>query len=212
MSVPAADRFAVVESRTQFRGWVINVRTDLVRMPDGAVAQRVVVEHPGAVGIVAIDDDGQVVLVRQYRHPVGQLLLELPAGLLDVDDESALASAQRELYEEAHLTADDWSVLVDIHTSPGMTDESIRVFLARGLRDVPEADRYVSEHEELTMTVERFPLDVVTDLAASGELTNGPAIAGVCAARIARDAGWATLRPADAPWPARPGRVGTTAG
>ncbi len=202
-----AGGFEVVSSERRFDGAVFDVRTDEVRMPDGSVAKRDVIDHPGAVGIVALDAENNVVLVRQYRHPVGHELLELPAGLLDVDGESALLAARRELAEETALVAEHWSVLVDLHTSPGMSDEAIRIFLARGLSDAAADDRFSPEGEEASMTVERRPLDEVAALALAGGLTNGPAVAGVLAARLAGAAGWAGLRPADAPWQARPDRV-----
>ena len=94
-------------------------------------------------------------MVNQYRHPVRQYLDELPAGLLDIAGEPAAEAARRELYEEAALIASDWYVLVDLYTSPGMTDEAIRMFLARGLSDVPDDDRFAPEHEELTLTTSR---------------------------------------------------------
>jgi 8-oxo-dGTP pyrophosphatase MutT (NUDIX family) len=200
------DQYEVIDSQRVFTGRVISLRTDQLRMSDGSVSTREIVEHPGAVAIVALDDDDNVVLVTQYRHPVRQYVTELPAGLLDVVGESGLLAAQRELYEEAALTASDWHLLVDILPSPGMSDESIRVFLARGLADVPAADRFVPEHEEITMTVARRPLDEVVELALAGDLTNGAAVAGVLAAQVARAHGWRSLRPANAPWPARPGR------
>ena len=197
--------YEVVESEPIFRGRVIAVRRDSVRMSDGTVAVREIVEHPGAVGVVAMDDDGNVLLVNQYRHPVRQRLDELPAGLLDVAGEPALLAAQRELAEEAGVTALDWEVLIDLHTSPGMTDEAIRIFLARGLRDIPAEERFEPEHEEIELTVERVPLDVAVGRVQSGELTNAAAAAGLLAAALCRDRGWQGLRPADSPWPARPG-------
>jgi 8-oxo-dGDP phosphatase len=200
------DQYEVLSSQRVFTGRVISMRTDQLRMSDGSVSTREIVEHPGAVAIVALDDDDEVVLVTQYRHPVRQYVTELPAGLLDVAGESGLLAAQRELYEEAALTASDWHLLVDILPSPGMSDESIRVFLARGLADVPMAERFVPEHEEITMTVTRRPLDEVAALALAGDLTNGAAVAGVLAAQVARANDWRGLRPANAPWPARPGR------
>jgi len=176
-------------------------------MSDGSVATREIVEHPGAVGVVALDDQTRVVLVRQYRHPVGRYLDELPAGLLDVPDESPLAAAQRELYEEAALSAGEWHVLVDLHTSPGMTNEAIRIYLARGLQSVAEDERFAPEHEEITLTVHRVPLQEAVRRAFAGELSNASAVAGVMATWVARDKGWASLRPADAPWPAGPHRL-----
>jgi 8-oxo-dGDP phosphatase len=195
--------YPVVESQLIFRGRVITLRTDEVRMSDGSLSRREVVRHPGAVAIVALDDDDNVVLVRQYRHPVGAYLLELPAGLLDVEGEPALDAARRELYEEAALTAHDWHVLLDLYPSPGMSDEAIRVYLARGLAAV--AERFVPEHEEITLTVSRLPLADAIELALDGRLANASAVAGVLAASVARAQGWRQLRAADTPWPARPG-------
>jgi len=197
---PGPDEYPVVTSRRVFDGRVIALRVDQVRMSDGAVAAREVVEHPGAVGVVALDERDRVILVRQYRHPVRGFLDELPAGLLDVPGESALAGAKRELAEEARLAADDWHALIDLHTSPGMTDEAIRVFLARGLRPAAE-DGFAAEGEELTLTVSAEPLDEAVRRALAGEITNAAAVAGLCAAAVARAGGWAALRPADAPWP-----------
>ena len=180
-----------------FEGRVISVRKDVVTMPGETTSQRDVVVHPGAVGVVALDDDGQILLVNQYRHPVRRRLDELPAGLLDVHGESSLVAAKRELMEEAGLAAETWSVLVDALTSPGMTDEAIRVFLAR---DVREVDRDVQEHEELDMTVRWVPLEEAVQLALAGRLENAMAALGVLAADRARRDGFAGLRAADAPW------------
>ena len=196
--------YRVVSSTPVFTGTLIAVRTDQVQMSDGTIATREVVEHPGAVGVLALDDQEQVVLINQYRHPVARYLDELPAGLLDVAEEAALAAAQRELFEEAGLTARQWHVLIDVYTSPGMTDEAIRIFLARGLTAVPEARRFVRTHEEITLTVSRVPLDEAVRRALAGELTNASAVAGVLAAQAARVLNWASLRPADAPWEGRP--------
>jgi ADP-ribose pyrophosphatase len=137
----------VEDSQLVFEGRVISVRKDRVTMPGDTTSQRDVVVHPGAVGAVALDDQGRVLLVTQYRHPVRRRLDELPAGLLDKPGEPALQAAQRELVEEAGLAADTWHVLVDTLTSPGMSDEAIRIFLARDLHTV---ERDVQEHEEPT--------------------------------------------------------------
>ena len=190
----------VQRTETVFTGRVISVRTDVVSMPGETTSQRDVVVHPGAVGVVALDDAGRVLLVTQYRHPVRRRLEELPAGLLDQPGEPALEAAQRELMEEAGLAADSWDVLVDTLTSPGMTDEAIRVFLAR---DVHEVDRDVQEHEEADMTSEWVPLDEAVRRAFDGRLENAMAVVGVLAADRTRRDGFAGLRPADAPWPAQ---------
>jgi ADP-ribose pyrophosphatase len=196
--------FAVVGTEHHYRGWVIDVHTDQVRMPDGVIAKRDVIDHPGAVAVVALDDEGAVVMVRQYRHPIRSQLMELPAGLLDLKGEPALSAARRELFEEAGLTAEKWWVLVDLYTSPGMTNEAIRVFLARGLSEVAEADRFTAEHEEISMTVERIDLDDLVDMIFRGEVTNGPAVAGLLAATVSRAHGWSSLQPVETPWSAHP--------
>ncbi len=192
--------YELVSSDTVYEGRIISVRKDVVTMPGDTTSQRDVVVHPGAVGVVALDDEGRILLVNQYRHPVGTRLDELPAGLLDVDGEPALEAAQRELAEEAGLAADTWHVLVDTLTSSGMTDEAIRVFLAR---DLHEVERDVQEHEELDMTSRWVPLEEAVRTVLAGELENGMAAIGLLAAdRAVRD-GFASLRPADAPWPSR---------
>jgi len=195
----------VVESRRIYDGKGLGLRVDSVRMSDGSVVEREVVDHPGSVVIVAVDEGQQVVLISQYRHPVGRRLDELPAGLLDVAGEPPLAAARRELAEEAGLAAADWQVLIDLHPSPGFCDEAVRVFLARDL----SADRpagFEPEHEELTLSVRRVPLAEAVRMALAGELTNAAAVAGVLAAAHAAADGWDGLRPADAPWPSRPSR------
>jgi ADP-ribose pyrophosphatase len=197
-------RFAVQSSRRVYRGRIMALRVDEVRMPDGAVAVREVVEHLGAVAVVALDEAGQVTLIRQYRHAVGQYLIELPAGLLDVPGESAPATARRELFEEAALHAGSWHTLLDLRPTPGLSDEVVRVFLARELTEVPVAERYVGTHEEVDLEAYRVPLDDAVADTLAGRIENAVAVAGLLAAARARDAGWAPLRPADAPWPARP--------
>ena len=197
--------YDVLATDTVFEGRVIAVRKDQVAMPGGASSQRDYVVHPGAVGVVALDDDGRVLLVQQYRHPVRRRLDELPAGLLDVEHEKALAAAARELAEEAGLAAGTWHVLVDALTSPGMSDEAIRLYLARDVRVV---DRQVQEHEEAEITTVWEPLDDAVRRVLGGEIENAMACLGVLAAAEARRLGYADLRPADAPWPSRPAAGG----
>lgn len=194
--------YEVLRSESAYDGRIIAVRRDEVTMPGDTTAERDVVEHPGAVGVVALDDRGRVLLVRQYRHPVGRHLEEIPAGLLDVHGEPPLATAQRELAEEAGLAADTWHVLADALTSPGMTDEAIRVYLAR---DVREVDRQVQQHEEIEMTTEWVDLDQAVRRVLAGEIENAMCCLGVLAADRARRDGFNGLRDAGAPWPARKG-------
>lgn len=178
---------------------VIDVRSDLVVLPDGSTATRDVVVHPGAVGIIALAGD-DVLLVQQYRHTVGQLLWEPPAGLLDEPGEDPLVAAQRELFEEAHHRAERWDVLVDAFTSPGMTDEAIRIYLARDVR-VADEPRYEAADEERDMPVRWVPLTDAVDGVLAGRLHNPMAVMGLLAVARARAQGFAGLRPADAPWP-----------
>jgi 8-oxo-dGDP phosphatase len=202
------DDYDVVSSERLYDGKVVKVRRDDVRMADGNVAAREVIEHPGAVGVVALDDDGNVLLVNQYRHPVRARLDELPAGLLDGgEDESPLEAAKRELAEETGMAARKWDVLVDLHTSPGVSTEAIRIYLARDLYRSPLAD-FEPEHEEATMTVSREPLPDAVRRALNGRITNAAAVAGILAVVHGRATGWRDLRAADAPWPARTGQAG----
>jgi ADP-ribose pyrophosphatase len=200
----ASASYPVSERRQRFAGAVVSVRTDQVQLPAGEEVTRDVVEHPGAVGVIELDWDERVLLVRQYRHCVGRMLWEPPAGLLDVDGEPPLATAQRELDEEAGYRAEQWAVLVDAFTSPGMTDEAMRVYLARALTAVPEPRRHVGEHEEADMPMCWLDLDDAVGLVLVGQLHNPTAVMGLLAARRARERGWSELRPADAPWPERP--------
>ena len=181
-------------------GRVIDVRRDVVTMPGDGTAERDVVLHPGAVGIVALDERGRVLLLRQYRHPVGQLLWEPPAGLLDEPGEEPLAAAKRELHEEAHVRAERWNVLLDIFTSPGMSSEAVRIYLARDVAP-SEAPRHEGEHEEADMPVEWVDLDEAIRLVMAGVLHNPLAAMGLLATAHARSDGFTSLRPADAPWP-----------
>jgi 8-oxo-dGDP phosphatase len=195
-----AGSWPVAESVVLSRGRIVTLRRDTVQMPDGAQADREVVQHPGAVAVVAIDDDSQVLLIRQYRHPAGALLWEIPAGLRDVAGEPLVETARRELLEEAGCRASDWRVLVDYLSSPGISTERLRVFLARDLTVVPEAERgYVPEHEEAYLTVAWVPLEEAVRGALSGDLHNGVAILGILSAYAARGDGFATLRRAEDP-------------
>ena len=202
---PAPHDYVLRSSETVYEGKIIEIHRDLVSMPGGSDSQRDVVVHPGAVGVVALDDEDRVLFVHQYRHPVRRRLAELPAGLLDVEGEPGLGAARRELGEEAGLGADTWHVLVDALTSPGMTDESIRIFLAR---DVHEVERDVQEHEELEMTTSWQPLDDAVEQVLAGEVENAMACLGVLAAAEAVRRNFVGLRPADAPWRARPSAGG----
>ena len=189
-----------MSSAELFHGRLVTVRTDKVRMPGNQVAERDVVIHPGAVAVLALDDAQQVLLIRQYRHPVRRLLWEIPAGLRDVAGEPPWATARRELLEEAGYRARDWRVLADYYTSPGFSTERLRVFLARDLEFVPEADRdFVPQDEEAQLVTAWLPLGDAVRKVLAGELHNGVAALAVLAGYAARSEGFDRLRPADSP-------------
>lgn len=201
--------FAVSDSETLHVGRVLAVRLDEVVMPGGGVVRREIVEHPGAVAILPLHDDATVVMIDQYRHAVGRRLRELPAGLLDTAGEDPVSTARRELVEEVGCTAQDWSVLVDVVSSPGFSDEAVRVFLARGLTAIgrPAGD----DDEEADLSVVRVPLADAVRQVLAGEIVNASTVAGLLAAQAVL-AGTAQPRPVDASWPDRPTRFADRAG
>jgi len=192
------EQWPVVASDTLVRGRLVTVRTDKVRMPGGNLAEREVVLHPGAVAVLALDGTSQVLMIRQYRHAVNKLLWEIPAGLRDVAGEPLLATAQRELIEEAGYRARDWRVLADYYSSPGFTTERLRIFLARDLELVPAAERdFVPEDEETQLVLAWLPLDEAVRKVLAGDLHNSAAVLGILAGYAARSQGYDRLRPAD---------------
>ncbi|MFG2146757.1 NUDIX domain-containing protein [Streptomyces sp. NPDC048696] len=198
------EQWRVVATTTPFEGNKTSVRTDDVVMPDGTVARRDYQVHPGSVAVLALDGEGRVLVLRQYRHPVRHKLWEIPAGLLDVPGENPLHAAQRELYEEAHVKAEDWRVLTDVYTTPGGCDEAVRIFLARDLSEA-EGERFEVSEEEADMELARVPLAELVRGVLAGELHNNCLVVGVLALTAAQaGSGVDTLRPAEAPWPARP--------
>jgi 8-oxo-dGDP phosphatase len=192
--------FETVSSETVYEGSILALRVDRVRMPGGGTAKRDVVEHYGAVAVAAVDGDGRVAMVYQYRHPLGRRLWELPAGLLDAAHEDPLATAKRELQEEAGLAATNWRVLLDTASSPGFSDESVRTYLATGLS---QADRPDPEDEEADLSLHWFSLEDAAGMVLAGEIVNAAAAAGVLAAYATVIDGKPT-RPVDATWPDRP--------
>jgi ADP-ribose pyrophosphatase len=197
-TAPAPHAYEVLASEEIYRGRIISLRKDTVAMPGGGQSVREVVHHPGAVGIVAIDDQDRVVMLRQYRHPVGDHLWELPAGLRDIDGEPPVETARRELAEEVQLAAERWSLLTTQYPTPGFCDELVLVYLAEGLTEVPLPEGFVVEHEELDMTVERVPLADAVQQVFDGTIRNSLAIIGILAAAQVR-ASSPRLRPVDAP-------------
>ncbi|NEE42692.1 NUDIX hydrolase [Streptomyces sp. SID7982] len=198
------EEWQVTATVTPFTGNKTSVRTDQVVMPDGSVHGRDYQVHPGSAAVLAIDDEDRVLVLRQYRHPVRHRLWEIPAGLLDIPGENPLDAAQRELYEEAHVKAEDWRVLTDVYTTPGGCDEAVRIFLARDLSEA-EGERYAVAEEEADMEQARVPLDELVRSVIAGDLHNNCLVVGVLALTAVRAGdGVDSLRPAEAPWPARP--------
>ena len=215
----------VVATRERFGGHVWSVRTDTIRLrlpgvdqppkdsgageptgsredgrgDGGVVVERDVVVHPGAVGVAAVDERGCILLLRQYRHPVGGYLFELPAGLRDIAGEPPLDTARRELAEEAGLTAQRWDVLVDFYNSPGGSTEAFRCFLARDLDELPGGRPRTGEAEEADLPRVWIPLEEAVDLVLAGALHNPTTVAGVLAASAASRRGWTSLRNAEGP-------------
>ncbi|MCC5474948.1 NUDIX domain-containing protein [Streptomyces sp. NPDC059680] len=198
------EEWEVRATETPFTGNKTSVRTDDVVMPDGSVARRDYQVHPGSVAVLALDEEDRVLLINQYRHPVRHKLWEIPAGLLDVPGENPLHAAQRELYEEAHVKAEDWRVLTDVYTTPGGCDEAVRIFLARDLSEA-EGERFEAEHEETDMEHARVSVEELVRRVLAGDVHNNCLVVGVLSLVAARGGdGLDALRPADAPWPARP--------
>lgn len=201
MSDPIIDEPAPVEtleSGTVFTGRVWDVVSEQFRY-NGEVLTRDFVAHPGAVAVMAFDEHDRFVTIKQYRHPVRLREWELPAGLLDLEGEHPLASAQRELAEEVDLAAAEWHVLTDYCTSPGGSDEAIRVYLARGL--TPAVHSFERTGEEADMIVRWISLDDAVDAVLDGRVSNSIFQVAVLTAHVSRQRGWSTLRPGDAPWP-----------
>lgn len=202
--VDSPQEWEVTATEVPFRGKKTSVRTDDVVMPDGSTVRRDYQVHPGSVAVLALDEEDRVLVLSQYRHPVRQKLWEIPAGLLDVPGENPLHAAQRELYEEAHVKAGEWHVLTDVYTTPGGCDEAVRIFLARDIRTA-EGERFEVSEEEADMELARVPLEDLVRGALVGELHNNCLVVGVLALTAARSGpGVDSLRPAGAPWPARP--------
>ncbi|MBW5252472.1 NUDIX hydrolase [Streptomyces poriferorum] len=198
------EEWPVTATETPFRGNKTSVRTDDVEMPDGTIARRDYQVHPGSVAVLALDDEDRVLVLRQYRHPVRHKLWEIPAGLLDVPGENPLHAAQRELYEEAYVKAEDWRVLTDVYTTPGGCDEAVRIFLARNISEA-DGERFAVSEEEADMEQARVPLRELVRGALAGDLHNNCLVVGALAlAAVLAGDGADSLRPAEAPWPARP--------
>jgi 8-oxo-dGTP pyrophosphatase MutT (NUDIX family) len=191
----------VTESELVFEGRVWDIRRDTFDY-NGSSIVREYTDHTGAVAVLALDEEDRVLVIRQYRHPVGLREWELPAGLLDIEGEDPLVAVKRELEEEADLRATEWDVLAEFATSPGGNNEVIRVYLARGLSATEQA--FERTDEEADIEVAWVPLDDAVDAVLARRVQNPSLAIGVLAAHASRARGWATLSPADAPWDRHP--------
>lgn len=209
LTTPLADRLdpqPVTSSSLVYRGRIWDVVSEDVQLGHDNHVTRDFVRHTGAVAVVPMRGAAgaeEVLMIQQYRHPVGTFDWEVPAGLLDKPGEDPRAAASRELREEVDLDASTWHVLVDIFTSPGALSENLRVFLARDVHPAV-ADGFVREGEEVGMPTGWVPLDDAADAVLDGRVHNGVAVSAILAATVARQRDWETLRPADAPWPEHP--------
>jgi ADP-ribose pyrophosphatase len=174
-----AASWPVIRSDRKFDGAIVSIREDEIEAPDGSRHTRDVIEHQGAVAVVAVDDEDNVLVLRQYRHPVGARLVELPAGLLDVDGEDPHAAARRELAEEAGLEAREWSRLVTVATSPGVSDERVQILLATGVSEVLAPDGFEAHGEEADLTRHWVPLRDLVAAIVAGDLCDGLLLDGV---------------------------------
>lgn len=167
-----------VESRTIFEGKIIKVTLDQAELPNGGLAAREVVYHPGGVAILALDAENRVALVRQYRYPIRQLLLELPAGKLDAGEDHRLAAA-RELSEETGLEAEEFTYLGHILASPGFSDEALHMYLARGLT---QKKQHLDEDEFLNVVT--MPFDELARQVMDGTITDAKTVATVLKVKV----------------------------
>lgn len=202
--MPDRHDFPVRSTQDVHSGKIIALRADQVEMPGGRVVAREVVEHAGAVAIAALDPDGRLMMIHQYRHAVRRRLWELPAGMLDVAGEDPLETAQRELAEEAGLAGAEWAVLLDVVTSPGFSDESVRVYLARGLSEVGRPE--LGDDEEADLVTDWVSLPAAVRMVFAGTIVNAVTTAAVLAAHALASVPGVVVRPADAPWQDRPTR------
>ncbi|TFD91613.1 NUDIX domain-containing protein [Cryobacterium serini] len=190
----------VTASDVAYNGAIWNVRRDSFAY-NGASITREYIDHPGAVAVLALDEQDRVLVIKQYRQPTGLRGWELPAGLLDIAGENAVVGAQRELAEEADVVATEWALLTEFYTSPGGSNEAIRVYLARGVSAIAAFDR---THEEADIEPRWVSLDECVDAVMARRVSNPILIVGILAAQVARSRGWSTLAPADSPWPRHP--------
>ncbi|NQX30032.1 NUDIX hydrolase [Microbacteriaceae bacterium VKM Ac-2854] len=192
----------ILSSEKVFAGAIWDIRAETFDYGDGTL-RREFMDHTGAVAVLALNDADEVALIKQYRHPIRSREWEIPAGLLDVAGESGLVAAQRELAEEADLQAGRWDLLSEYFSSPGGSNEPLRIYLARELSPV-ETD-FVREGEEADMELRWVALDEIVDAVLARRVQNPSLTIGALAAFTARSRGWAGLGDANEPWTRHPG-------
>jgi len=191
----------VVRSDVVYDGRVWDIRSETFLL-DGHEITRDFMDHTGAVAVLALDERDRVLLIKQYRHPIRMRDWELPAGLLDIRGESPLTAAQRELAEEVDLQAETWHLLTEFMTSPGGSNEVLRVYLARGVSAAPQV--FDRTEEEAGIELRWVPLDDVVDAVLSRELQNSILAIAALSAQAGRARGWTTLGDPSAAWPRHP--------
>lgn len=184
----------ITRRSTEFTGLVWSVVSETFTY-NGLPTTREFIDHTGAVAILAMDDDDRILAIAQYRHPIRSRDWEIPAGLLDLEGESMLLAAKRELAEEVDLVAETWHTLAEITTSPGGSNEHLRIYLARGLS--PTAQQFAREAEEADIVLRWISLDDAVAAVLSGAVKNVGFSIAVLAASAARAGGWQALRPAE---------------
>lgn len=186
------ESWPVVSSTDLFRDdWVMALRSDTIRRPDQPDAEpfsRLVLEHPGAVIVLAVDDEDRVLCLSQYRHPAERRFVELPAGLCDQDGEDPVEVARRELREEAGLEAGEWTHLTSTYPSPGISAELMHFYLARDLVHVDRGD-FVAQHEEAEMETFWAPYDDLLAAVLAGRVSDAPLVLAVLLVQARRHAG-----------------------
>ena len=171
--------YEVMSSKVAHEGVLSTMRVDEVAMPDGGTAQREVVEHDNAVAVVALEPDGRIVLLRHYRHPVGERQLEIPAGKLDVEGEAPIDAARRELLEEVHLEAGSLRPLIHFYNSAGWSDEATTIYFTEDARPGTPADDFTATHEESDLEVVRMDLDEALGRIDAGDIRDAKTVIGI---------------------------------
>lgn len=180
------EQWTVAGSDLVYDSSFVGLSVDSIVSPDGETLRRTVLHHKGAVGVLVLDEDDRVLVLDQYRHPVGRRLIELPAGILDVDGEAPVEAARRELREEADLEASEWRPLLRMYATPGCSTEHWEVFLAEGLSPTPRDERIEREGEEADMRQLWVPLEALISAALDGRISDSMTVASVLAVSALR--------------------------